>query len=159
MRGSIDDRPAFEPEFERKLAELFVRGCDPYLTAATVLFAKPFDEVTLQERDVVKSVFMRILLLRHDFVSELEVLRRASNLFHEIGSSLAADALIADTRNAKLAEKLRENQRSPDQLRSISADGFELCVRALAAAGAPDVTIHECGTSAAGEEPWEPSEP
>lgn len=57
-------------------------------------------------------------------------------------------------RNAILAAKLRENQRSPDQLRSISADGFELCVRALAKLGAADVTIHECGKSALGEEPW-----
>lgn len=83
-----------------------------------------------------------------------EVLRRAADLFHEIGSALAADALVATTRNVVLAEKLRENQRSADQLRSIAADGFELCVRALSQMGAKDVTIHECGTSAHGEEPW-----
>jgi len=81
-------------------------------------------------------------------------LRRSADLFHEIGSALAVEPLLADARNAILADKLRENCRSSDQLRSISAEGFELCVRALAQLGAADVTIHECGASALGEEPW-----
>ena len=38
----------------------------------------------------------------------------------------------------------------------LAAEGFELCVRALAEMGAKDVTIHECGKAAFGEEPWEP---
>jgi hypothetical protein len=122
----------------------------------------------------------------------------AAELFHEIGSAIAAQTLITDVRNAKLAESLRENLRSTDQLRvlasrgyslcmgaaegvaqvkdhtlhrlvdlfhqirlvmfddlwgphldmrvrSLSADGFELCVYALHALGATDVTIHQCG--------------
>lgn len=87
-----------------------------------------------------------------------QVLRRSADLFHEIGSALAVEPLLADARNAILAEKLRENRRSPDQLRSISAEGFELCVRALAQLGAADVTIHECGASALGEAPWGPDD-
>ncbi len=133
-----------------------------------------------------------------------QVLRQVADLFHEVGSAIAAEDLIADCRNAKLADKLRENQRSHDQLkklvvdgfklctgeigepsqllamkistseeplhkcanyfhallmvladknyrtcsvhiRSLSADGFELCVRVLAQMGAEDVSIHECG--------------
>lgn len=85
---------------------------------------------------------------------QLAALRRAADLFHEIGSSIAAADLVTDCRNAVLADKLRENLRTPAQLRALTADGFELCVRALAASGAADVTIHECGTSAFGEEPW-----
>lgn len=87
-----------------------------------------------------------------------QALRRSADLFHEIGSALAVEPLLADARNVILVEKLRENRRSSDQLRSISAEGFELCVRALAQLGAADVTIHECGPSAFGEAPWEPDD-
>jgi hypothetical protein len=59
-----------------------------------------------------------------------QALRQAADLFHEIESAIAADDLIADCRNAKLADKLRENQRSHDQLKKIAVDGFELCTRA-----------------------------
>jgi hypothetical protein len=89
-----------------------------------------------------------------DALEQQQVLRRLADLFHEIGSSLAATDLVADCRNAFLAEKLRENIRTPKQLRTLTAEGFELCVLALAASGASDVTIHECGKSALGEEPW-----
>lgn len=75
-------------------------------------------------------------------------LRGAADMFHEIVSAFSAEDLNADCRNAIIATTLRENLRSRDQLRRIAADGFELCVRALAAAGAPDVTIHECGERA-----------
>lgn len=59
-----------------------------------------------------------------------QALRRAADLFHEVGSAIAADDLIADCRNAKLADKLRENQRSHDQLFTIASDGHGLCTRA-----------------------------
>lgn len=81
-------------------------------------------------------------------------LRCAADMFHEIVSAFSAEALLADARNAIMAEKLREKLRSSEQLCRIAADGFELCVRALAEMGAPDVTIHECGKQALGEEPW-----
>jgi hypothetical protein len=83
-----------------------------------------------------------------------QALRRSADLFHEVASALAVDRLLANVRNAVLVDKLRESRRSSEQLRSISAGGFELCVRALAQMGAADVTIHECGVSALGEEPW-----
>ena len=83
-----------------------------------------------------------------------QALSRASELFHEILSALSSEDLIAGCRNTVVADKLRENLRTPDQIRRIAADGFELCVRALAAAGAPGVTIHECGEQAFGEQPW-----
>lgn len=139
--------------FEQRLDALFARGGDPYRAGAVALFDKPLDAITQDDRDIVKSVVLRVLKTRSDFVSELEVLRRASNLFHEIGSAISAESLIVDVRNAILADKLRENLRSSDQIRKIATDGFELCVRALAAAGATDVTIHECG-SRDFDEPW-----
>ena len=82
-----------------------------------------------------------------------QVLRRASEMFHEIVSAFSSEDLLANCRNDVVAETLRKNLRSRDQIRRIAADGFELCVRALAAAGAPDVTIHECGEQATGECP------
>jgi len=36
----------------------------------------------------------------------------------------------------------------------IAVDGFELSARSLAAMGAADVTIHECGEEVLGETPW-----
>lgn len=81
-------------------------------------------------------------------------LRGAADLFHEILSSLCAEDLIGNMRNAKIVESLREKIRSRDEIKKIASDGFELCVRSLAAAGAPDVTIHECGDQALGETPW-----
>ena len=76
-------------------------------------------------------------------------------MFHEIVSAFAAEDLIAGCRNDAVAEKLREHLRSRDQILRIATDGFELCVRALVQAGAPDVTIHECGRQALGEKPWD----
>jgi hypothetical protein len=82
-----------------------------------------------------------------------QALRDAADRFHEIVSAIAAKDLLADTRNAKIADSLREKLRSRDQIKKIAVDGFESCVRALAAMGAPDVTIHECGDHALGEQP------
>lgn len=75
-------------------------------------------------------------------------------MFHEIVSAFSSEDLLADCKNAVVAEKLRDNLRTRDQIRRIAADGFELCVRALAKMGAPGVTIHECSEQALGEEPW-----
>lgn len=83
-----------------------------------------------------------------------QTLRRASEMFHEIVSAFSSEDLLAGCRNAVVAEKLRENLRTRDQIRRIAADGFELCVRTLAQGGAPDVTVHECGDQALGEQPW-----
>jgi hypothetical protein len=75
-------------------------------------------------------------------------------MFHEIVSAFSSEDLLAGCRNAVVAEKLRENLRTRDQIRRIAVDGFELCVLALAAASAPNVTIHTCGEQALGEQPW-----
>lgn len=77
-----------------------------------------------------------------------EALRRASDVFYEIVSAFSAEDLLAKDRghsNQRLMETLRDHLRTPEQIRKIAADGFELCVRALAAMGASDVMIHECG--------------
>ena len=84
-----------------------------------------------------------------------QTLRRASEMFHEIVSAFSSEDLLAGCRNsAAVAETLRKNLRTRDQIRRIAADGFELCVRTLAQVGAPDVTVHECGDRALGEQPW-----
>lgn len=136
---------------------LFVSGCDPYGAGAAALFDKPLAAVTQAERDMIKQVFLRVMI---GSIGEgaggtiEEALGQSADLFHEIGSALSVEQLLSNTHNAILVEKLREKRRSSDQLRLLAADGFELCVRALAKRGAPNVTIHECGTSAFGEAPW-----
>lgn len=225
----MTDRAAVDwTAFEKRLDDLFTTGCDPYQAGAAALFIKAPEAITQDDRDLVKRVFMRIAAARGKDLEQ--PLRDAADLFHEIGSALAAEDLIADCRNAVLADKLRENlrtrvqlgnvassgfelctrgfsqavmtvldrrhgmtsiedalqrgahlfheiklaigvdvdaqnnlvvpsllhqKRTPAQLRSISADGFEMCVRALAVLGAKDVTIHECGEQALGEQPWD----
>ena len=83
-----------------------------------------------------------------------QALRRASEMFHEILSAISSKDLLAGCQNSVVVEKLKENLRTRDQIRKIAADGFEVCVLALSEMGAPDVTIHECGSQAFGEEPW-----
>lgn len=80
-----------------------------------------------------------------DVRDQEQVLRQVADMFHEVGMAIAAEEFIANCRNEIFVEKLRKNLRSKEQLKQITADGFELCVRALAAMGAKDVTIHECG--------------
>jgi hypothetical protein len=138
---------------DQQLSELFTEGCDPYEVAARALFGGPSPDV----RDLVKRVFMHVAAQRAKFaISKIEpTLRRAADLFHEVGSAIAADDLLPTCKNEILAGKLRENVRSRDQVKHIAADGFELCVLALADLGAKDVTVHECGRIAFGEEPWD----
>ena len=87
--------------------------------------------------------------------SSEHALRRASEMFHEIMSAISSKDLLVGCQNVVVVEKLKENLRSRDQIRKIAADGFEVCVRALSVLGDPDVTIHECGSTALGEEPWD----
>jgi len=136
---------------------VFTADCDPYGAGASVLFDKLPDAVTQDDRDLVKRVFMHIAARRGMGAGGPfeQALRRAADLFHEVGSSATAEDLVADCRNAILANSLRSKLRSRDQVKRITADGFELCVLALAEMGASDVTIHECGEAALGEQPWE----
>ena len=147
---------------ERRLDALFVPGCDPYLAGAAVLFNKPMfpisqeaheGGITLGERDIMKRVFMRMAASRGCTAGEPS-LRSAADMFHEVGAAFAAEDLLVDAHNAKIAESLRKNLRTRDQIKKIAHDGFELCMRALAGMGAADVTIHECGKQVLGEEPW-----
>jgi len=88
-----------------------------------------------------------------------ESLRRAADLFYEIGGSVSAAKLLENPRNVDhvvMGPKLREGLRTPEQLQQIAANGFELCVRALQALGTTDVMIHECGKRDL--EPWEPDD-
>lgn len=78
-----------------------------------------------------------------------QALRQAAKLFHEIVGAITARDMLGRTGEnlvaAKLIRaKLRGDLRSPEQLRRIAADGFELCIRALVEMGATDVSIHEC---------------
>lgn len=85
--------------------------------------------------------------------AEERALRRAADMFHEIVSALVSKERLPKTQNTIVAAKLSENLRTPEQIQKIAADGFDLCVRALAELGAAGVTIHECGPVAFGEEP------
>ena len=138
---------------ERRLDTLFAPGSDPYTVGAAILFDKPADTVSQDDRHLVKVVFMR-MAARRGYLAGEPSLRSAADMFHEVGSPLAAEDLLVDMRNAKIADSLRKNLRTRDQIKKIATDGFELCVRALADMGAADVTIHECGKQALGEVPW-----
>ena len=140
--GRFDDWGALD----QQIATLFTPDCDPYGAGAAVLFDKEQDAVTQDDRDLTKRVFMCIAARRGMGAGGKieQALRRSADALHEIGSAIATEGLIADCRNAILADKLHEKLRSRDQIKKIVADGFELCVRALADLGAKDVTIHEC---------------
>jgi hypothetical protein len=75
----------------------------------------------------------------------------AADRFMQIVSGLAAARLLARD-GAKLPQpfydKLAADVLSSEAIEKIAADGFEGCVRALAALGAKDVTIFECKASA-----------
>lgn len=141
------------------LDTLFVAGCDPYRVAASVLFSKPSEAVTEDDRDRVKRVFMHMAAQRDEITRDVreKPLRRAADMFHEIGAAYEARRLL-DRDGHKLPQVMYDDftkkLRAPPEIMKLSSDGFELCVRALAAMGAADVTIHECGSQALGEEPW-----
>lgn len=142
------------------LDALFVEGCDPYRVAASVLLGKAPESITQDDRDSVKRVFMRVVSFRDESFRRSngeKPLRQAADMFHEIGSAHEARRLL-DREGHKLPQVMYDDftkkLRDPAAISKIASDGFELCVRALAAMGAPDVTIHECGTQALGEEPW-----
>lgn len=137
---------------EQQLDGLFAAGADPYGAAAAAMLDKPLANVTQEERDLIKRVFLRVQDRSTDWIKE--ALGRSASLFHEVGSALSVEKLLMGVSNPILVQKLGEGSRTSDQLRARAAEGFELCVRALAKLGAPDVTIHECGESAAGEVPW-----
>ena len=141
---------------EQRLDALFTSGCNPYRAGAAALLDKPEDAITQEERDIVKRVFMRMAARRSEATrgDGEQALQRSSEMFHEIVSAFSSEDLLPGCRNAAVAKTLNENLRTRDEIRRIAADGFELCVRALASAGAQGVTIHECGKQALGEEPW-----
>ena len=150
-------RVEWNEEGVKQLDALFAREADPYRAGAIALFGKTsdtMDTAALAERALVKNVFLRILKGRSDYVSEVAVLRRASEMFHEILSAISSKDLLAGCKNSVVSEKLKENLRTEDQIRKIAADGFEACVLALSVAGVPGVSIHECGSTALGEAPW-----
>ena len=142
-----------------RLDTLFVAGCDPYRVAASVLLDKPSEAVTQDDRDSVKRVFMHVAARRDEITrSEREKpLRQAADMFHEIVAAYEARRLL-DQEGHKLPQVMYDDftskLRAPPEITKIAAEGFELCVRALAEMGATDVTIHECGKQALGEEPW-----
>jgi hypothetical protein len=77
-------------------------------------------------------------------------LRAAADRFMEIVTGLASARLL-EREGAKLPQafydKLTADVLSNEAIEKIAADGFEGCVRALAALGAKDVSIFECRAS------------
>lgn len=73
-----------------------------------------------------------------------DALRAASDLFHKIMASFSAERLLARKMTQPMRDALTPQILTPEKLEQLAADGFEICVRALAARGAPDVSIHEC---------------
>ena len=82
-------------------------------------------------------------------------LREASGLFHQILSAIAAKRLL-DREGHKMSQPIFDGLvtklMEPEAIERLAADGFETCVRVLAAMGAKDVTIHECNPTE--EESW-----
>jgi hypothetical protein len=76
-----------------------------------------------------------------------EALRAAADAFHKIVADLSVRRLLA-REGHKMPQLMHDSlvgkMLDPAEVVKIAADGFELCVRALAATGASDVTIHEC---------------
>jgi hypothetical protein len=83
-------------------------------------------------------------------VTTEEALREAADLFHKIVSGLASARLIA-REGVKMPQNMYDSIAAKiltnEAVEEIAADGFEVCVRALAALGAKDVSIHECRES------------
>ena len=74
-------------------------------------------------------------------------LRSAAAAFHKIVSDHGARSLL-DREGHKMPQVMHDDLvgklLEPTEVAKIAADGFETCVRALAAMGADDVAIHEC---------------
>ena len=88
--------------------------------------------------------------------SQEQILRRAGSLFHEILAALSTKRLLDRTQHKMpqpMYDGVVKNLRDPEALERLAAEGFELCTRTLAAMGAMDVSIHECGAADI-EGPW-----
>lgn len=88
----------------------------------------------------------------------IKALRAAADRFHKILSTFTARRLLAEAgvRPRPMPDKIRQKLAADaygthdGDIERICADGFEECVIALAALGAPDVAIRSCNPS---EEP------
>jgi hypothetical protein len=76
-----------------------------------------------------------------------DALRAASTAFHKIVADHSVRRLLA-REGHKMPQLMHDSLvgklLDPSEAQKIAADGFEICVRALAAMGAKDVSIHEC---------------
>lgn len=79
-----------------------------------------------------------------------DALRAAADIFHKIVSDHGAREIL-DREGHKMPQLMVDSMTSklldPAEVDRLAADGFEICVRALAALGATDVSIHECKAS------------
>jgi len=75
-------------------------------------------------------------------------LRAAADAFHKIVAAHEARRLL-DREGHKMPQAMHDDLvgrcLDPGEVTKIAADGFEVCVRALVALGAKDVSVHECG--------------
>jgi hypothetical protein len=76
-----------------------------------------------------------------------DALRAAADIFHKIVSDHGARELL-DREGHKMPQLMYDSMTSklldPAEVDKLAAEGFEICVRALGALGATDVSIHEC---------------
>lgn len=80
--------------------------------------------------------------------SQEKMLRTASDAFHRIVSAIGVEKLLSREgykMPTQMFETFTAKKLTLDEMSKVAADGFELCVRALADLGATDVSIHECG--------------
>lgn len=83
----------------------------------------------------------------------IEVLKRASDLFHEILSAINAKELVAglpvgkgvSAAQFKMREALEKKLLDDAAIARRAGNGFELCVLQLAAMGVSDITFTSCG--------------
>lgn len=82
-----------------------------------------------------------------------QILRDLSEKFHKILGNMSSRRLI-DNQGYKMPQVMYDGLHKQfltnQEIEKLCADGFEACVRALAAMGATDVSIHECNPT---EEP------
>jgi len=105
------------------------------------------------ERDQLRA---KLASVKGDLAAAHVALKASADAHWRITAAYGARALlmegvpIAPHSAAVVRAKLQGQLLTDDEINSVSVAAFEVCVRALAAAGDPTATIHECNPS---EEP------
>lgn len=77
----------------------------------------------------------------------IPAMRMAADALHKIASASAARRRLAEDRPLTWAmrKNLESKRLEDEEVETFALDAFEALVLALRAAGASDVTVHECG--------------